>query len=225
MNADLCFKFSKTKWEGLSRRLDGDDEEAWAEAIGVFERRMRERFFSSIDALVDVDTKPDRAASRPPDKEICTPGFSIIALCCLLIDTLQGFRESLPLTPQPPGPCTFPPGPCIKPPGRTKRKFKEFLGRPAFGGEFDGEPGEKFESGVRNGIFHDAETRQWVIWRERPVGKIVAPEEDGFALNRNLFYEAVKKEFESYLRELRDPTNASLREAFKRKMEALRKAT
>jgi hypothetical protein len=75
--------------------------------------------------------------------------------------------------------------------------------------------------GIRNGILHEAETRKWVIWRHEPAGKIVAPEEDGFALNRTLFYEAVKNEFESYLRELGDPTNEDLRERFKEKMDDL----
>lgn len=221
MNADLCFKFSKTDWESLSQRLAGDDEDAWAEAIGVFERRMRERFFSSIDALVEADTKPNRAASLPPDKGICIPGFSIIALCCLLIDTLQGFRESLPLSPQLVGTCTFPIGRCMKPPGRTDRKFKEFLGRPALAGEFDGEPAERFVKDVRNGILHRAETKRWVIWRDRPEGKIVAREDDGFALNRSLFYEAVEREFEFYLRELRDPVDKNPRKRFKEKMDEL----
>ena len=52
-------------------------------------------------------------------------------------------------------------------------------------------------------------------------GNIVAPEEDGYALNRSLFYAAVKEEFESYLRELRDPANKELRQRFKEKMDEL----
>ena len=53
------------------------------------------------------------------------------------------------------------------------------------------------------------------------MGTIVAREDDGFALNRSLFYEAVKKEFESYLSELHDPMNTTLRKVFKRKMDDL----
>jgi len=137
MNADLCFGFSKTKWEYLSQQLDGN-ESAWAEAIGVFERRMRERFFSSIDALFAADTKPD---SRPPDlthTPDCIPGFSIMALCCLLIETLQEFRETPPSAAAPAEPCTYPAGSCIKPPLGTNQLFIKFLRRPAFGGVFNG---------------------------------------------------------------------------------------
>jgi hypothetical protein len=46
----------------------------------------------------------------------------------------------------------------------------------------------------------------------------VEPREDGYALNRRLFYEAVRQEFESYLKELRDPGSLELREKFKDQM-------
>jgi hypothetical protein len=221
MNADLCFGFSKSKWEELSQRLDGSDENAWAEGIGVFERRMRERFFSSIDALFAADTKPDLSPSDPAHTGHCIPGFAVIALCCLLIETLQGFREAPPSAVNPAGPCTFPPGPCIKPPAGTNQQFIKFLRRPAFGGAFNGDVAKKFAAGIRNGILHEAETRKWVIWREEPTDEIAAQEGDGYALNRSVFYQAVKKEFESYLRELRDPANKERRQRFKAKMDDL----
>lgn len=110
MNADICFRFNKSEWKGLAQRLDEADEGAWAEAIGVFERRMRERFLSSIEALFKADTKPDTLPPYPGHTENCIPGFSIIALCCLLVDTLQGFREKPPRASAPPAPAPFRPG-------------------------------------------------------------------------------------------------------------------
>lgn len=224
MNADLCVGFPKTKWESLSRHLDGN-EKAWAEAIGVFERRMRERYFSSIDALFVADTKPDASSANLNRVPSCIPGFSIMALCCLLIETLQGFRESQTNDQQPAGPCIFPSGSCIKPSAGTTQRFIQFLRRPAFGGAFDGKIANSFVRGIRNGILHEAETRKWLIWRDEPVGKIAESEDDGFALNRTLFYSALKSEFESYLRELRDPSNDDLRKRFKKKMSELCKKT
>ena len=56
---------------------------------------------------------------------------------------------------------------------------------------------KRFVRGVRNGIFHEAETRKWVIWREEPAGEIAAQEDDGYALNRSLFYAAAEKELEA----------------------------
>lgn len=218
MKADLCFGFSTAKWkEALSQKLDGD-ESAWTEAIGVFERRMRERFFSSIDALFAADTKPDLRSPDSTYAQDCIPGFSIMALCCLLIEALQGFRESTAFEAPSSEPCSFPSGPCIKPPVGTNQQFIKFLRRPAFDGVFSGEIANRFVSGIRNGILHEAETRKWLIWRDEPEGKIAAENENGYILNRSLFYAAVKKEFESYLQELRDPTNEDLRKRFKKKM-------
>lgn len=221
MNAYLCFKFSKTDWEALSPRLEGNDESAWAEAIGVFERRMKERFFSCIDALEKADTKPDPASPDSAHTDQCIPGFAIMALCCLLIETIQYFREDVPATTDPEEPCTFPAGRCVKPPSGTNQLFKAFLLRPTFEGAFNGSVAKKFNEGIRNGILHEAETRKWVIWRDEPTDQIVAKEEDGFALNRTLFYAAVKKEFNAYLRELRLPTNEVLRNRFKERMQRL----
>ncbi len=226
MEASLCFGFVKSEWEDLKKRLDGGDEGAWLKAIGVFERRMNERFFSSIDALFAADTKPDLSSLATGCAKNCIPGFAIMALCCLLIDTLQGFMEQLPPVGSATGPCTYPSGPCIKPTTSTTEQFKSFLRRPAFGDAFkDDALARKFVAGIRNGILHEAETRKWVIWRDEPLGRIVDREENGFAVNRTLFYRAVMKEFESYLQNLRNPSNDKLRQRFKKKMEDIVKET
>jgi hypothetical protein len=219
MEAALCFGFLKSDWEDLKRRLEKDDEAAWLTAIGVFERRMRERFFSTIDALFAADTKPDVSPSAAERADHCIPGFAIMALCCLIIDTLQGFREKPPHRFPSDGTCDYPNGPCIKPPAGTAEQFKSFLRRPAFGDTFkDNALAQAFVNGIRNGILHEAETRKWVIWRDEPPGRIIEKEQDGFALNRTLFYTAVKEEFGSYLEELRKPSNDALRNRFKKKM-------
>lgn len=219
MKADLCYGFSSTDWEKLSPKLD-NDESAWLQAIGVFERRMKERFFSCLDALVQADTKPD-LQSDAPGTDHCIPGFSIMALCCLLIETLQGFREPSALL-IPTGPCEFPAGLCIKPSPGTNERFRKFLRLPSFGGAFNNKGvAKEFLHGVRNGILHEAETRKWVIWRSEPHGQIVATEQDGYALNRTLFYEAVKQEFESYLKDLRNSASKELRQRFREQMQKL----
>jgi hypothetical protein len=195
VRADLCFRFSSTDWENL--RID-HDEGTWSEAIGVFERWMKERFFTCIDALVEADTKPDLKSAGSPPGAHCIPGFSIIALCCLLVETIQGFRT---------GASPY-----------TKELFIKFLRRPAFGAAFaEDKIAECFVTGIRHGILHEAETRKWVIWREAP-SQIVEPWEDGYALNRTLFCEAVRQEFDAYVRELRDPSNGELRKKFQKKM-------
>lgn len=223
MDAELCSGFRKSDWKELAQRLDDNDETAWLKAIGVFERRISERFITSIDALVSADTKSDVKSAEDANAPKCIPGFSIVALCCLLIETLQSFRESLTDLAPGEGPCSFPSGKCIKSPPGTRQQFEAFLLRPAFQGAFDDEIAACFVRGIRNGILHEAETRKWVIWRDEPEGRIVEKEDDGFALNRNLFYAAIKKEFECYLEDLRHPSDDKLRNRFRKKMNELQK--
>ncbi len=207
MEADLCLGFSKSDWERLTERLDRNEESDWQRAIGVFERRMKERFFSSIDALFAADTRPEQQSSDPTQVDHCVPGFSIMALCCLLIETLQKFRQ--------PGPRTH-----------TRDRFLQFLRRPAFDGAFDDNNVAKlFYKGIRNAILHEAETERWVIWRDTPAGQIVARKANGFVLNRTLFYRALEQEFTSYLHELRDPRSKELRRRFRRQMNNIVKNT
>ena len=233
----ICRGFSSTQWPNLKDRLVkgglvSGDQEAWNLAVDVFERRMRERFFNCIEVLIISDSRSDvdvpHEASRttlPNDhgKTITVPGFAIMGLCCLLIDTLQSFREVAPPTTPHAGPCKYPHGPCIQPVGPpTTDAFKKFLRLPAFGHEFDDETvAASFVRGVRNGIFHEAETRRWAVWRDEPVGRIVCSEGRGYAVNRTEFYVALKSEFDSYLLQLRTGTGPQLRQRFAKKMNDL----
>ncbi len=223
MNSDLCFGFSVNSWRSLSSSMENGDEGAWNKAIDVFERRMLERFFNPIKALEAGDTKPDLTSEdgEGPSQDECIPGFAIIAICCLLIEAIQDFREEVkPVEPHQ-GSCDYPGGRCIKPGSGTNQRFKAFLQLPAFKHSFDDALTSKFCKGIRNAILHNAETRGWVIWRSEPKDTIVAREQDGYALNRTLFCAAVKDEFDSFLKALRKPDSQDLRQHFKTRMDRL----
>ncbi len=225
----ICRGFTDEQWRTIRLCLDKGDESAWPCAVEIFERRIKERYLSCIEVLITADSKldvgvPDQApadCSTLPDDQgrpVVVPGFAILALCCLLAETLQGFREKPAKSNAPSGPCTFQDdGKCIKP--TTTDQFREFLRRPAFRGAFDDDGvARSFVNGVRNGIFHEAETRGWVIWREEAPGQILVREDGRYALNRTEFYHALKAEFDGYVAELRDPNNSELRTRFKKKM-------
>jgi hypothetical protein len=231
----ICRGFTVRQWIGLREHLTKDgvltnDEAAWQCAVNVFERRIRERYLSCIEALETADSRsdiqvPDDApadCSTVPHDDgngIVVPGFAIMALCCLLIETLQSFREAPETAPPPAGPCTYPSGPCIRPSPSTTQAFKDFLKLPAFGGAFrDSNVARSFVNGIRNGILHEAETRRWVIWRELPADKIVDQRGNGYTLNRKTFYRALKQEFSRYVSDLRNPANVNLRKRFVKKM-------
>jgi hypothetical protein len=119
----ICRGFTVAQWKKLYTRLmkpDGsnsDDQDAWCCAIEVFERRVCERFLSCIEALESADSRSDVSVrdDAPPDcsnlpqrNDAVVPGFAIMALCCLLAETLQSFRckTDMPPNPQVPSPNT-----------------------------------------------------------------------------------------------------------------------
>lgn len=215
----ICRGFTDKQWNNLLpklRKCDGtlrnDDVEAWECAVKVFERRMRERFFSCVAVLETNDSKRDLEVSDenaagceslPTDIDAVVPGFAVMALACLLTETLSTFRRK-PLT-----------GGA----GGTNDALREYLRRPAFKDAFkDDAVATSFANGVRNGILHEAETRQWAIWRVEPEGQMVSKEDGFYALNRTEFVTSLRVDFEQYLRELRDVANVELRQRFLKKM-------
>jgi len=238
----ICRGFTVAQWKTLHTRLvngDGtnsDDQDAWHCAVEVFERRIHERFLSCIEALESTDSKsdisvPDGAAADcstlPHKNEAVVPGFAIMALCCLLAETLQSFRCKQEIPHKPEARCSYPDEPCIRvPQTSTVAAFKAYLRRPAFGGAFaDEQVASSFVNGVRNGILHEAETRKWVIWRSEPENQIVAKEGEGYALNRGTFYRALKQDFTEYLEELQSPNSVEQRLRFRKKMNDMVKET
>jgi hypothetical protein len=226
----ICRGFTDVGWKRIQKKLNENDQRAWAVAIEVFERRMKERFLTAIDVLIANDSKNDVTGSAedslgwpilPNDNgmPVIVPGFAIMGLCCLFAETLQSFREKTKSEAPLAGKCSYPSGQCIRPGTTMTDQFKQFLRRPAFHGEFDDDKiAMSFVRGVRNGILHEAETRSWAIWRDEPHGKIVERRGDGYAVNRSNFCLALKSEFETYVHELRDASNDKLRKRFIKKM-------
>jgi hypothetical protein len=216
---EICKGFTCENWAALQPRLNANEETAWTEAIGVFERRMNERYFRCIDRLLSVD--------RPAtDGEPIVPGFSTMALCCLVAETLQSFYSG---GPQPRilkegETCRYPDMGCLKEPS-TARAFKDFLASsPHFSHDFvNSEIRGDFAVNVRNALLHEAETRSgWLIRRSDPKDRIVRRIEGGYVLNRTKFYEALFAEFKDYLGRLGDGSRTDdLRNNFLKKMEIL----
>jgi hypothetical protein len=122
-----------------------------------------------------------------------------MGLCCLLVETLALFLS-------------------LK--GNNDReRFITFLQLPSFEKSFS-DPGlaEAFWDGVRNGITHQAETRKWLIWRHTSEDRMAHERNELFILDRTRFVTAVRKEYASYLRRLRDPQETSLRANFVKRM-------
>jgi len=170
------------------RKLSSSTEDEWQKAIDIFEDRVRGRFLEPIFRIEKYNYA----------------GFAVLALDCLLIETLQQFREGVPRTPS----------------RQSETFFVRFLTETSFGSYFTKEMAEKFYTQIRCGILHQAETKKSsrvVLKEDVPLVKYI-DDRKGLVINRKLFHQQLVREFEDYVARLREPSNQELRRSFRKKM-------
>ncbi len=157
--------------------------------IEFIRQRHRERFFDPIQQLRDAERNQHGY------------GFAMMALCSLLIETIQSYRDGLPTTDgrelvrlralKVPAEYAIPIGLRVN----GTKAFRRFFSR--FRNEFEGMSGVKFYRNVRCGLLHQAQTKRgWTIALHKP-----SLHEDK-VLDRNRFASRLDAAFESYLVEL-----------------------
>lgn len=140
-NTEIASGFTIGRYKSIRNELVDLDASnaAWMEVIEAFQRRLRERFLLPIHELQSHDKKTNRPTRA---------GFAILALDCLLIDTIQSFREGRVSTGEGISPAT---------------SFRNFLKSKYFSG-FSGTNRTDFFNYIRNALFHNGETRKnWKI--------------------------------------------------------------
>lgn len=183
-------------WKVLD--LSGDDAGQWFRAIKIFETRIRRRFIEPVDVLIAHEIGQERG----------TFGFAILAIDCLLVETLQRFREGR-----------------IEE-GENGRLIRTFLHQ-QLGSHFDDGSEANSKAGIfykrcRCGIHHSGQTDG--DFRVRRSGALITVKGDCVTVNRTAFHEAIKREFDAYLVELADLADAAkndLRKKFCTKMDAI----
>jgi len=143
-------------------------------------------------------------------------GFSIMSLCCLLIETIQCYREGVPTTnkgewkrllaTQDPG--SVPQEYVLQgqdPPMNGEAAFKGFFDHYAH--DFPGINGTDFYRNIRNGLLHQAQTKRG--WKINTRYSVVWHAESS-SINRDLFADALKSCFDAYLTELGPTWNDGL---------------
>lgn len=180
-----------TAWTSLS--LDDPNSADWEKAIEIFRRRIEDRFIDPVDRLIELEEPVPELDRRF--------GFTIMAIDCLLIETLGAFICGLTDTID-----------------KSEKVFSKFLSRPLFSPYFSNRRRKhEFYVEFRCGILHQAEvggdSRIWSF------GPVLTFEPGRTIVNRTKFHELLKQEFGSYQAELRDPGNVPLREAFRKKMD------
>ena len=184
-------------WQRL--KLDDPNSADWVTAIDILAARIHERYIEPVDFLIASE------ANKPASERRF--GFTVLAIDCLLVETLGAFIEGFEDTN-----------------GKSKKTFCAFLRtRKQFAAEFTTDDLTKnFYEQFRCGILHQAEIGgESKVWS---VGPLLRLESSAITINRNKFHECLKAEFQTYLSELRDPKNSVLRENFRKKMNFVSRA-
>lgn len=178
-------KYNVVDWQ----RIDFSKEAGWQKAVDIFEDRLNGRFLEPISLM----------------KGHGFSGFAVMALDCLLIETMQQFIEGESETPY----------------KQVEKYFIRFLTESSFGRFFDKNMATKFYGQIRNGILHQAETKETSLIHKKTGTDLVTITEDrkGLSINRDLFHEQLVHEIGNYKEKLRNPENIELRHNFKKKMD------
>lgn len=168
----------------------------WETALKIFDARIRKRFLNPVDVLIAHEISFDRK----------TFGFAILAIDFLVIETLQGFKEGTEDHRK-----------------NSKGLITRFLKNwSAFKDSFS--EGVKLEkvadeiySGYRCALHHSGSTNKaFRVGVSGPIVKINSGND--IKINRTRFHDELKREFDNYLEELRQPEKEELRENFLKKM-------
>jgi hypothetical protein len=164
----------------------------------VLDSRIRARYIEPVDLLIAAED------NEPPIQRRF--GFTVLALDCLLVETLGAFLGGLERT--------------------TGRSEHTFLQIPYYATadvrDFPLVLAKQFYSDFRCGILHQAEIGgDSKVWS---IGPIVQNVHGSLIINRNAFHDRLKTEFRTYLEELRNPANVQLRANFRKKMNFIARA-
>lgn len=197
LSTELASNFTVEQYHRLRQDLADPqaNDDAWRELISAVQQRIEERFLTPVKELARFDNE-----NELPYR----PGFAILAIDCLLIDTIQSLREGRVTTGE------------VSP----AHSFKTFLSSPRFA-NFAKRDRSDFFTYVRNAILHNGETRK--DWKVRIDSRRMLehdPSTQTRTINRQLFHAAIEAEFRDLLL-LVQSGNALVRKLFLRRLDAM----
>ena len=187
-----------TSWLNLDLE-QSPDSPSWATARDIFRRRIAGRYLDPVAVLVAAES--DMPALRRRF------GFAVLAIDCLLVETLQAFRWGVRHTKY-----------------RSREAFQTFLTeRPGFSPHFDSKAANQFYDDYRCGILHQAEVAgASLVWT---VGDLVQRNRAGLIVNRTMFHDTLVAEIELYIEALKAVGEETLRANFRAKMDYIAAAS
>jgi hypothetical protein len=174
----------------VSHFIKADEDKDWKKLVEIFSDRLNGRYLKPIELILNSDCEISEFS-----------GFSIMALDCILIETLTQFENGHNETPR----------------SEVGASFKEFLTQHAsFKDHFIDGSDVIFYNHFRNGLLHQAQTKNKSLIK---IGqrKMVVKIEDGLIIDRERFHDALVSEINCYKQKLLS-SDAVLREKFIKKM-------
>ncbi|WP_142781916.1 hypothetical protein [Agrobacterium sp. T29] len=190
-------KYTAAFWRGLELNPDNPKQEDWLKAVDVLRDRIQGRFIKPAQTLIDVDKVNKQQ----------TYGFAILALDCLVLETIQGFREGLTNHTR-----------------QSGRLFREFLSnwQPFIdclgAGMVATRKADEFFSQGRCALHHSGATEKMTVGVSGPIMRF---DNGQITVNRTLFHTELEAEFDRYLATLADPHFVDLRKKFLLKMNTI----
>lgn len=185
---EISPNYSTDDWHGLNLVDPIANADHWEKAINVFEDRISGRFLKIVENI----------------QKLPYSGFVVMALDCLLIETLEQFYRGVPDSV-----------------GGSQLFFTHFFERSdVLKNEFTVDQRKLFYEQFRCGILHQDEIKGDSLVRK--VGPLVRDNSgNGITINREKFHEILVCEFNNYTKILRgqNPVCVDLRLKFRAKMD------
>lgn len=176
-------KYNNYDWNNLN--LSQYYSQYWIEGAKIVYDRIHGRYLVQIEVL-----------EEHLDRDIWLySGFMIMAVDCMVIETLQQFYLGIPDTNQ----VYF---------KRNWESFRDFFKKSQyFQNEFDDNKVKIFYDHVRNGLLHQSQTKKKTLINIENLRMIEQVNKnnlsDGIIVNRQLFHEALVNEFKQYIENLK----------------------
>ena len=173
----------------------------WTKAIEIIQERFEARFLKQVEVLI-----------AHPEKEIrVNSGFVVMSIDCLLVETLNQFYLGLKKTTD-----------------KYERSnnnanyqwnwqaFRDFFHHSSYFPDFKGndEIVKTFFNEIRCGLLHQAESKTNSLIniqnRQMVIPVVDGDYSKGIIINRNLFHEALRKEFDRYISDLGNPDSTNI---------------
>lgn len=189
-NDESYISLRYTKDNFLDLNIKTDSNEKWDIALEIFDDRIKGRYLNLINELIRRN-------------ELLIDGFAIMALNCLLIETLLQFKHGWDETQ-----------------GANKRRYTDFL-LSEFPHIFNTKKlAEVFYSDIRCGILHSAQTKgksKLTFDKDYVVNLIDAGNKEYIKVDVRSMTREVVEYYNTYKKMIRDDINDS-RENFRKKM-------